>query len=138
MGRHPLMTPKTTPRRRVLFPPTTPVRGSGRQGKKHSHNVNAHGRLFAAQLAAQPPLHAAREDSNPAVYTSTAPQKKQNEMPSDGMWYVFRGKKVFRPYAAGQSESRPVPTVLFPHAKSSSITNADTHDSEDDTDHEWD
>lgn len=117
--KHLLMTPGTTPRRRVLFPPATPVRGSGRQGKKHTAT-----KLFAAP--------ATRQDSIPAVYTTAVSDKKQKEMPSNGMWYVFRGKKVFRPFAA-DDDDRPTPTVLFPQA-----TKSTTPDSEEDTDLEWD
>lgn len=129
------VTPRTTPCKRVPFKPaTTPSRGSGRSGRR---------------LQTKPD-----DDLRLIVNTKTVHIPPKSSPPTTGMWYVFRGKRVFRPFGEGQTRMKPVrlfsdegspetsfgssalcQTVLFERESGKPVLQLP--DSEDDTDVEW-
>lgn len=149
---------------RVLFPRTTPVRGSGRA--YHSRQTPKSKRTITTHLIDN---YSAREQPNFEIFDQMKALKREidNEnpftpssssrasdvkrasivetvqqryphipMPLDvpGMWYVFRGKKIFRPFPKGDDSLASInPRNLF---GSSTDKKTAVSDSEDDTDHE--
>lgn len=96
-----LLTPVPTPHRR------TPgaVKGSGRQGRRLRcvpatlYGQPAH--LPTTPTRAHRPVNLSRFE--PAVYLA-GPKKAGSD---EGMWYVFRGKRVFRPFPEKQPALKP-------------------------------
>jgi hypothetical protein len=155
---------------RVLFPRTTPVRGSGRAYHsrqtpvKRRTNIITDGAESSRSYSSPPSVKRSNfeifddvrafkrevNNENPFVPASkrasvveTSTQKHPHiPMPLDvpGMWYVFRGKKIFRPFPKGDDSLASIkPRRLFETATGSSTLsgrNAGMSDSEDDTDHE--
>lgn len=99
----------------------------------------------------------ARAEEDPGSMTFTIPCRRTRSAPSDlesgastlpcldgphphqdrppdvpGMWYVFRGRKVFRPFADGEEPLKPI--TLF---KDDIAQREAERDSEDDTEVEW-
>lgn len=165
----------TLPTSRVLFPRTTPVRGSGRTYHSRQSPIKKRPHFNTNNLdTIEPPLDnnlssssarkhnfeifddlkAFRRDANNedpfvqapkrASVVDTLSQKHPHvSMPLDvpGMWYVFRGKKIFRPFAKGDDSLSSIkPKRLFATTTGSGSANGSINiapsDSEDDTDYE--
>lgn len=146
-----LFTPRPTPRKHRLFPMTdTPQRGSGR--------IQFSGIEKRQQDVSKVPSQA-KEALIPA--DNDHPHAAKPSGP--GLWYVFRGKRIFRPLPPGAE--RPEPKVLFadllkeqksksrgsenliqhpprvtsrpPISPASEFRHQEAHASEEDTDVEW-
>lgn len=107
-------TPRQTPKRRALVKTHTALKGSGRQGKRPALTKIDEGIYTSTSHPHDPVMSRSRED---------------------GMWYVFRGKRVWRPFEHKEKPLKPV--RLFEDMTDTSLFEQQLGESEADTDIEW-
>lgn len=118
-----------------------------RQTPRKRHETDSHADN-SSRISVDTDLLERLKAPDPQQTAVNPPHPHQDVPPPDvpGMWYVFRGKKVFRPLPPGEKPIRPV--TLFKKELSEKrtaesgnlvlITNSDESGSEADTDKEWD